>query len=240
VTAFALPPYPEPPKKPWGNGPDTTYYSNRWPGVTAESVAAFKVEIDKWAAACAEWRKARAALIDAAAKMLTDAGFPQSALLDTGRTKNHRPVRKSVALREQLAEFVPNGGSSIFAYSTPSTHYEERWLAEAVHREREATVTKQADERQSRAVAWLLARGKVIGTDFTVGNAIGVATDIRSEEECEKVVKSGEIMSFDGEDYCEDCPGWRPGNHRCECGNRRVSLTWEGDWESGYARAEAY
>ena len=233
MSAFALPPYPEPPKKPWGNKHDGLLGSY-WPGVTAESVAA------KWEAAVRDWHIARSRLATEAAKMLTDAGFPSSASIDTGKRRRGLPVRVAVSLKDRLFDFIPREPHAILGYSKPSTFYEEKWLNEAVQRAREAEVTKQADERQSRAVAWLLARGKVIGTDFTVGNAIGVATDIRSEEECEKVVKSGEIMSFDGEDYCEDCPGWRPGNHRCECGNRRVSLTWEGDWESGYARAEAY
>jgi chromosome segregation ATPase len=43
-------------------------------------------------------------------------------------------------------------------------------------------------------------------------------------------------ISFDGDDYCEDCPGWDGFSHRCECGNRRM------DWydEDGDFYPEPY
>lgn len=43
-------------------------------------------------------------------------------------------------------------------------------------------------------------------------------------------------ISFDGDDYCEDCPGWDGFSHRCECGNRRM------DWydEDGEFYPEPY
>jgi hypothetical protein len=45
---------------------------------------------------------------------------------------------------------------------------------------------------------------------------------------------------FDGMN-CENCSGWTVGEHRCDCGNRRVDLVVEGNYVTGYyALAEAY
>jgi chromosome segregation ATPase len=43
-------------------------------------------------------------------------------------------------------------------------------------------------------------------------------------------------ISFDGDDNCDDCPGWDGFSHRCECGNRRM------DWydEDGEFYPEPY
>ena len=37
----------------------------------------------------------------------------------------------------------------------------------------------------------------------------------------------GEFINFNGDDECEDCPGWDGKSPRCECGNRRVYWTEE-------------
>jgi len=55
-------------------------------------------------------------------------------------------------------------------------------------------------------------------------------------------------IDFDGQncndyldDDAEECGGWQVGDHRCDCGNRRVSLTTYGDSTTGFvAYAAAY
>lgn len=46
-----------------------------------------------------------------------------------------------------------------------------------------------------------------------------------------------EEVSFD---QCDDCSTWVVGEHRCSCGNRRVSLCVEGTFDNFYAYPEAY
>lgn len=59
---------------------------------------------------------------------------------------------------------------------------------------------------------------------------------------------SDDFIEFDGQncndyldDDAEECAGWQVGERRCDCGNRRVSLTTAGDATNGfYAYACAY
>ena len=51
----------------------------------------------------------------------------------------------------------------------------------------------------------------------------------------------GQFIEFSGNDNCENCRGYEVGSHRCECGNRRLSITVDGDFVNGfYAYPEAY
>ena len=57
-----------------------------------------------------------------------------------------------------------------------------------------------------------------------------------------------DFIEFDGmncNDYLDDdadeCAGWQVGDHRCDCGNRRVSIDTYGDEKTGFtAYAVAY
>lgn len=70
------------------------------------------------------------------------------------------------------------------------------------------------------------------------------------EEAREAFIKDmgDDFIEFDGmncndylDDDAEECEGWQVGEHRCDCGNRRVELMVEGDATSGfYAFAAAY
>lgn len=43
------------------------------------------------------------------------------------------------------------------------------------------------------------------------------------------------------DDDADECAGWQVGEHRCDCGNRRVSICTDGDSTNGfYAYACAY
>lgn len=93
---------------------------------------------------------------------------------------------------------------------------------------------REAAEKEARlkerAVVWLLAKGKTIGEDFTLDNALAVANELAYTEEVERTVaelkESGELVRFDGWN-CDDfavsgCGGWDGYSRRCQCGNRRV------------------
>jgi hypothetical protein len=99
---------------------------------------------------------------------------------------------------------------------------------------------KDAVTKTEGAILFLQARGKVLGTDFTLTDAIIKATEIKLDEIIKQTVSKGVIFSFDGDDTCEDCTGWDGVSHRCNCGNRRVSWSWSGDYTDLYIYGEAY
>jgi hypothetical protein len=94
-------------------------------------------------------------------------------------------------------------------------------------REREAAAIKY----QQEAVIWLQERGKVLGTDFTLEDAVGQAEEIAFSEEVARRLNSGGPFSFSGDDFCEGCDGWDGVSRRCACGNRRVGWT-AADWHT--------
>lgn len=135
-----------------------------------------------------------------------------------------------------------------YGFHTPSNPWE--WLSRRIEEakkkaEQERAIKvreEQAEALQGRAILWLQAKGKKLGEDFQVSNAIEVANGIAFEEEVAKRQAEGGLHSFSGEDSCENCGGWDGVSRRCECGNRRVS--WESGWghsfENPYIHAEAY
>jgi len=123
-------------------------------------------------------------------------------------------------------------------------------VAERKAKEAEEQLAKQKEidaqkTLEVEAALWLTQRGKVLGQDFDGANALAMANEIAFEEAVAAMLrdrKDGEYFEFSGSDYCEDCPGWDGSEHRCECGNRRVS--WEKGWGFSFKNptihAEAY
>ncbi len=95
-----------------------------------------------------------------------------------------------------------------------------------VDKERLAESKKKADAVTEEAIVWLTAKGKKLGVDFNIVNAIETADQIAFDEEINKLIKSGDIFAFSGKDDCEDCAGWNGIDRRCNCGNRRVEWEW--------------
>jgi len=127
------------------------------------------------------------------------------------------------------------------------------WPDEIDRKVKEAKEAKQKMERakiqdatlivmQGKAVLWLQERRKKLGEDFQVSDAIQIANDISFEEEVAKRRSEGGLISFSGDDNCENCGGWDMASHRCDCGNRRVS--WNSGWGHSflnpYINAEAH
>jgi len=109
------------------------------------------------------------------------------------------------------------------------------------------------------AVKYLEARGWVInieretptiskdGLDKSIVDSdrlIELATEEAFTEavnECiSGMTESGEFTSFCGDDECSSCAGWNGVDNRCECGNRRVAWTRDGDFERLNVYAEAW
>jgi hypothetical protein len=73
----------------------------------------------------------------------------------------------------------------------------------------------------------------------------------KTREDSEAAFKAqagDDFIEFEGmncndwlDDDAVECEGWQVGEHRCDCGNRRVSLITEGDETTGfYTIAVAY
>ena len=108
--------------------------------------------------------------------------------------------------------------------------------------EQEKQNTRAKEALIGEAVIWLLAQGKVQGVDFTGANAIKVADELAFQSLIKKYELSDEYIDFDGQNCDGPCKGWQPGNHRCYCGNRRVSWVCPEyhSFKNPAARAEAY
>jgi hypothetical protein len=117
---------------------------------------------------------------------------------------------------------------------------EEKEKAEAFKKEQEA---KQS-ELLNQSIAYCLENGRTFGDGLSVENAIQVANDIAFQKEvARKEAEIGEgYISFDGQNCEDECAGWNPQHHRCQCGNRRVSWTegWSSDFRNMDIYAEAY
>ena len=49
----------------------------------------------------------------------------------------------------------------------------------------------------------------------------------RYQELVNTMLSQNDWFEFEGDDYCEDCPGWDGFSNRCECGNRRVDWVYD-------------
>ena len=132
-----------------------------------------------------------------------------------------------------------------------STYYEEEELKKRDSEKRKVEVDKAASEIRDKAIKWLLNRNKIYGTDFSADNAISVAKELAYSEKVEKLIKElkdGDVYtSFEGQNCEGPCLGWDGESRRCDCGNRRVSWTYDSwsefsldDDSLPYVYAEAY
>ncbi len=84
--------------------------------------------------------------------------------------------------------------------------------------------TLEIAQLQEEAVIWLIERGKKLGTDFTLSNALKTANDLAFDEAVLDMSNGVEYHDFYGKN-CDDCLGWDGISRRCACGNRRVYWT---------------
>jgi len=93
---------------------------------------------------------------------------------------------------------------------------------------------------RDEAIAFLLERGKKFGQDFTSESAFYDAREVKFEELKAAATKDEKWHSFNGQNCDGPCKGWDGLSRRCECGNRRVDWTSEGDFSDMYIYGEAY
>jgi hypothetical protein len=135
-------------------------------------------------------------------------------------------------------------------YNTQSTYStRERFQKEKEEKEKQAELLKQRELEKSNlvneAIAYCISHGRIFGKDgFDVNSAISIANDIAFQ--IEKKKRESEIgedyIDFSGQNCEDECSGWNPQYHRCECGNRRVSWTdgYDSTFKNMSIYAEAY
>jgi hypothetical protein len=136
------------------------------------------------------------------------------------------------------------------AYNTKSTYESrERFAKEKADKEAQAERLKQIEAEKNNlaneAIAYCIANGRIFGQDgFTIDTAISIANDIAFNKEVVK--REAEIgdgyIGFSGQNCEDECEGWNPKHHRCQCGNRRVSWTdgYDSNFKDMSIYAEAY
>jgi hypothetical protein len=122
-------------------------------------------------------------------------------------------------------------------YNVQSTYStRERIQKDKEDNEKQTELLKQRELEKSNlaneAIAYCLENGRTFGDGLSIETAISIANDIAFNiaiKNIESQIGENEYIDFSGQN-CEDpCNGWNPKDHRCECGNRRVS------WTDGYS-----
>lgn len=94
----------------------------------------------------------------------------------------------------------------------------------------------------AKCIAYLLEKG-IKADDPIMATPIKEAERLEFErlmaERIEQIKISGPI-SFSGDGYCENCAGWDGESRRCECCNRRVSWSYDGQVGAMYLYGEAW
>jgi len=130
-------------------------------------------------------------------------------------------------------------------YNTQSTYStRERFAKEKEEKEKAAELIKQAEMEKAvflnEAIAYCLANGRTFGDGLSVETALAIASDIAFQKETQR--REEEIgntyIGFSGQNCEDECQGWNPKDHRCECGNRRVS--WSEDWSATFKNMSIY
>lgn len=230
--SLAFPPMPTPPKKPW------TRTNSGYLGLTSEALAALRAEWARYEQAMRDWRAACDDVAGEVARLLIAHEFPSEVKI---RARSGTKGRVTRALNVALRDLGP------LCEMTPSLWLtdEEDWLRRADQRERQAQTEQEAKALRDRAVAWLLARGKVYGVEFVAEDAPDIALKIAAEERILELRRTEPWHDFNGHN-CDDfdegraCKGWDGESRRCQCGNRRVSWEIEGTFENPRIYGEAY
>jgi len=136
--------------------------------------------------------------------------------------------------------------SAVGTYNRIKSTYEsrERMERERADREKAEQQKKQLEAEKTQlvnqAIKYCLDNGRQFGDGLSVENAIQIANDIAFNKEVERreAEEGDDYIDFEGQN-CEDpCEGWKPREHRCQCGNRRVS--WEESWNADFRDMSIY
>lgn len=187
---------------------------------------------------------ANRAVLSKVKEIIVSAGFPK----EEYRYKTARSSKREKFYTSwYMSLAVPSMGAESQTVSIQS-------LEEAFKRTLNEQEKKKLEEKQKKeaeilsnpltqeAVTYLQGQGKVLGTDFTLLTAIGEANNLAYELEVKKLIATGGVDSFDGQNCEGPCAGWDGTSHRCDCGNRRMNWTtgMGHSFKTPYVHAEAY
>lgn len=178
--------------------------------------------------------------------------FPVSKITNTSRQAK---LKESIGSIWEAVNFAVSGsyGSANSFYLDMQFHNEDkrfaRWqksFEDAESKlEQERSKLSANSRKVEKAILYLQDKGLKFCVDFGIDNCVEKANQVALDLEIKRLVDEGEYISFNGDDYCEDCAGWLPDelSSRCQCGNRRVSFDWDWDgldFEHLYVYAVAY
>ena len=96
---------------------------------------------------------------------------------------------------------------------------------------KEMKLEMSKEELTVKAIKWLTERGYSFGEDFSIHDAITFANETAFSNEIEMEVQGlaelNNFTRFQGDDFCEECPGWDGVSTYCRCGAHRVE--WKSD-----------
>lgn len=102
--------------------------------------------------------------------------------------------------------------------------------------EEETRVKLEKTRKEVKAVEYLITHGWSVedgywhkGPVSTNEDSITVANSVARDLEVIRMEEAGVEVSCD----CQECGTWTVGEHRCDCGNRRIEVDWSGDFETG-------
>jgi hypothetical protein len=168
-------------------------------------------------------------------------------LYDAARQKNDSLIKELCELHSDntlLLKYIKNNASikrphrNLDSYTRlfNSINTEKKKVAEA---EKIKKAELESEALVQRAIIFLQNKGKVLGVDFDLKTALETANELRFEELTQEQIAHGGVDDFCGMN-CDDCSGWDGIGHRCNCGNRRVYWTYDGNFENMYVYGEAY
>lgn len=152
------------------------------------------------------------------------------------------------AKAKTIEEVVKRLQCATYAHSRTESYYEniEREKVKKEKLEQERALIENAKAIQvshvNLAIEYCLKNQLVFGKDFTVETAVRAADDFAFNlkvQENESTI-GDDYIEFNGHNCQDECDGWNPKDHRCQCGNRRVSWSSYGSFNDMYIYAEAY
>jgi hypothetical protein len=223
--------------------PDWALRSFDWSKLTPEALATMRAEAEQVDAENAETHKTLIAAVEVVADAIRG-GMPMSCF-GWQKSRNRKCKNAIAAMYEALPEYRTWTRSMDETLRRVSEQAEK----ERVEREQKASDEKRKREGEAkvlRAVEFLVSRGWTLsggvfrhGERTWDGDALCLANETRKDELIAEKLKDAPI-GFQGDDNCENCGGWDGESRRCECGNRRVGWSWDGDFENMYVYGEAW
>lgn len=98
-------------------------------------------------------------------------------------------------------------------------------------------LVKKENKEYQKAIKYAIENNIELAEDLSIPKIISTVTEIASQKWLEENYTEGEMIQID---CCSDCADYIYGEHRCSCGNRRISTYVEGTIGEFYLVTEAY